>query len=134
VWADLAGELRAASLAGLADTIPLNSCYVAPLPSDAAADRLAAWLNSSWIRAAARAGAVPAAGGYVRFTAGTVGALPLPPAVLDDQELLTLSHAARAGNWLQSDLDDITARHLDLSNGHRATLLRSLGPHAQNRR
>jgi hypothetical protein len=93
VWADLAGELRAASLAGLADTIPLNSCYVA-----------------------------------------RCRALPLPSAILDDQELLTLSHAARTGHWLQSDLDDITARHLDLSDGHRATLLRSLGPHAQNRR
>ena len=62
-------ELRAASLAGQSDTIPLNSCYVALVRSDAEADRLAAWLNSSWLRAAARAGAVPAAGGCARFTA-----------------------------------------------------------------
>ena len=50
VWADLARGLRAASLTGMPDTIPLNTCYVAPMQSDAEADRLAAWLNSSWLR------------------------------------------------------------------------------------
>ena len=115
------------------DTIPLNSCYVAPANSDAEADRIAAWLNSSWLRAAARAGAVPAAGGCARYTASTVGALPLPPAVLSDDDLSTLTHSARNGGRVQADLDDIAARHLDLGAPHRAALLGSLGRGSEDR-
>jgi hypothetical protein len=133
VWADLAHRLRAASLTGLHDTIPLNSCYVAPARNDAEADRIAAWLNSSWLRAAARAGAVPAAGGCARYTAGTVGALPLPPGVLSDDDLSTLTRSGRAGGQVQADLDDIAARHLDLAASHRAALLGSLGGRADDR-
>jgi hypothetical protein len=133
VWADLAHRLRAASLTGLHDTIPLNSCYVAPARSDAEADRIAAWLNSSWLRVAARAGAVPAAGGCARYTAGTVGALPLPPGVLSDDDLSTLTRSGRAGGQVQADLDDIAARHLDLAASHRAALLGSLGGRADDR-
>jgi hypothetical protein len=133
VWADLARELRAASLAAMPDTIPLNSCYVAPANSDAEADRIAAWLNSSWLRAAARAGAVPAAGGCARYTASTVGALPLPPAVLSDDDLSTLTHSARNGGRVQADLDDIAARHLDLGAPHRTALLGSLGRGSEDR-
>ncbi|MGH7580667.1 MAG: hypothetical protein ACREM9_10880, partial [Gemmatimonadales bacterium] len=133
VWADLARELRAASLSGQADTIPLNSCYVALLKSDAEADRLAAWLNSSWLRAAARAGAVPAAGGCARYTANTVGALPLPEAVLADADLSTLTRSARDGARVQDDLDDIAARHLGLNAADRAALLGSLDRHSKDR-
>ena len=133
VWADLARELRAASLTGLHDTIPLNSCYVAPARSDVQADRIAAWLNSSWLRAAARAGAVPAAGGCARFTAGTVGALPLPPSVLSDDDLSTLTRSGRDGGRVQAELDDIAARHLDLAASHRAALLGSLGGRPDDR-
>jgi hypothetical protein len=126
IWADLARELRAASLAGQADAIPLNSCYVATVDSPHAADRLAAWLNSSWLRAAARAGAMPAAGGCARYTATTVGALPLPAAVLDDDDLSSLTRSARDGGRVQDDLDDIAARHLGLSAAQRSALLASL--------
>jgi hypothetical protein len=133
VWADLARGLRAASLTGFPDIIPLNSCYVAPAKSDAEADRIAAWLNSSWIRAVARAGAVPAAGGCARYTAATVGALPLPPGVLSDGDLSTLTHSARNGGRVQADLDDIAARHLDLGGSQRAALLESLGGRAEDR-
>jgi hypothetical protein len=133
VWADLARELRAAALTGLPDTIPLNSCYVAPASNDAEADRIAAWLNSSWIRAAARAGAVPAAGGCARYTAGTVGALPLPPGVLSDHDLSTLTLSARNGGRVQADLDDIAARHLDLGPSQRTALLGSLAGRAEDR-
>jgi len=133
VWADLARGLRAASLSGLHDTIPLNSCYVAVMGSDAEADRLAAWLNSSWLRAAARAGAVPAAGGCARYTAGTVGALPLPAGVLSDDDLSTLTRSARNGGRVQADLDDITARHLGLGATHRTALLGSLDGRAEDR-
>jgi hypothetical protein len=133
VWADLARELRAASLTGLRDTIPLNSCYVAPVSTDAEADRIAAWLNSSWIRAAARAGAVPAAGGCARYSAGTVGALPLPPSVLGDGDLSTLTRLARDGGRVQAELDDLVARHLGLGASQRAVLLGSLGGGAEDR-
>jgi hypothetical protein len=133
IWADLARDLRAVSLAGRADTIPLNSCYVAPARSDAEADRIAAWLNSSWMRAAARAAAVPAAGGCARYTAATVGALPLPLTVLADADLLTIARRARTGRGVQTDLDDITAAHLDLDTSRRAALLRALGGSAEDR-
>jgi hypothetical protein len=134
VWADLASGLRAASLAGLPDTIPLNSCYVALTGSDAEADRLAAWLNSSWLRAAARTGAVPAAGGCTRYTAATVGALPLPASALADGDLSALNCLAREGGQVQSELDDIVAGHLGLSGAHRAALLGSLVGSADDRR
>ena len=131
VWADLASDLRAASLTGQPDTIPLNSCYVAVLRSDVEADRLAAWLNGSLLRAAARAGAMPAAGGCHRFSAAAVGAVPLPAGVLQDADLSTLAALAKAGKPVQADLDDATSRHLDLSPAHRTALLGSLdgAPH-----
>ncbi len=133
VWADLSSRLRAASLSGLPEIIPLNSCYVGLATSDAAADRLAAWLNSSWLRAAARAAAVPAAGGCARYTAATVGALPLPTAVLADDDLSTLNRLARDGGRVQADLDDIAAKHLCLGPAHRAALLGTLDGRAENR-
>ncbi len=132
-WADLAPGLRAVSLSGLPDIIPLNSCYVAQLPSDAQADRLAAWLNTSWIRAAARAGAVPAAGGCARYSAATVGALPLPVGVLTDDDLTTLARSARDGGRVQAELDDITARYLGLDASRRSALLGSLERGAEHR-
>jgi hypothetical protein len=132
-WADLAAGLRAVSLSGLPDIIPLNSCYVAQLPSDAQADRLAAWLNTSWIRAAARAGAVPAAGGCARYSAATVGALPLPVGVLTDDDLTTLARSARDGGRVQAELDDITARYLGLDASRRSALLGSLERGAEHR-
>ena len=133
VWADLASDLRAASLTGQPDTIPLNSCYVAVLRRDVESDRLAAWLNGSLLRAAARAGAMPAAGGCFRFSAATVGALPLPDGVLQDADLSSLTRLAVAGKPVQADLDDATSRHLDLSPAHRTALLDSLDGAADRR-
>ena len=132
-WADLAAQLRAVSLAGMADTVPLNSCYVAVARSDAEADRLAAWLNSSWIRAAARESAVPAAGGCARYTAATVGALPLPTSVLADPDLSTIARLARQGRQVQAELDDLAAGHLSLGDAHRAALLAALDGRAHHR-
>ena len=132
-WADLARVLRAVSLGALPDTVPLNSCYVALVRSDAEAGRLAAWLNSSWMRAAARAGAVPAAGSCSRYTAGTVGRLPLPSGVLADPDLSTFARLAGQGRPVQADLDDITARHLSLNQSSRRTLLASLAGCAEDR-
>jgi len=124
VWADLARALTAAPLTSGADLerIPLNSCYVASARSVAEADRLAAWLNSTWLRAAARLRAVPAAGGFARFNAGTVAALPLPPAVCADPELARLARAARLGAEVQEELDEVAAGHLNLSSAARRAL------------
>jgi hypothetical protein len=133
VWADLARDLRAVSLAGMSDTIPLNSCYVAVARNDLEADRVAAWLNSSWLRAAARAEAVPAAGGCSRYTAATVGGLPLPASALADPDLANLASLAAEGGRVQADLDDLTARHLSLSDAHRRALLAALDGGAEDR-
>lgn len=133
VWADLARVLRAVALTGMPETVPLNSCYVALARSDLEAERLAAWLNCSWMRAAARACAVPAAGGCSRYTAATVGVLPLPASALADPDLSTLARLAGTGRDLQADLDDITARHLSLRQAHRAALLATLDGRAEHR-
>jgi hypothetical protein len=133
VWADLARVLRAVSLSAMRETVPLNSCYVALARTDLEADRLAAWLNCSWLRATAWAGAVPAAGGCSRYTAATVGALPLPDTTLADPDLSTIARLAADGHAVQPDLDDVTARHLSLAETHRRTLLAALRGSAEDR-
>jgi hypothetical protein len=117
VWADLSRNLAAAALTDRNDRglIPLNTCYVAVVDSGAEAECLVSWLNCSWIRAAARLSAVPAASGFARFAGATIGALPLPPGVLRDSQLERIAIAARAGTRVQDELDDLTARHLGLS-------------------
>jgi hypothetical protein len=134
VWSDLATTLTAAALTAGDDRrlIPLNTCYVTAAETGAEAERLAAWLNSTWIRAAARLGAVPAASGFVRFDAGTIEALPLPGTVLSDPRLDALSLRARRGEDVQHELDDLAASHLGLGAGEQDALRRvvatSAGP------
>lgn len=130
IWADLARHLAAVPLTGARDRayIPLNTCYVVAATSAMEAERLAAWLNSTWIRIAARAAAPPASGGFARFNAAVIGALPLPAAALQDPELTELADAARAGHEVQASLDARVASHLGLSTRVQ-TALRSL-PHA----
>lgn len=117
VWADLARRLNAAALTAQYDLerIPLNSCYVAPARSAVEAQALAAWLNSTWVGAAARLGAVPAAGGFARFNANVVARLPLPDSALADPRLIELARAGRSGRAVQEDVDELVARHLGLS-------------------
>jgi hypothetical protein len=117
VWADLARRLTALALtdASAEQCVPLNSCYVVVVPDAETAHRLAAWLNCTWIRAIARLGATVASGGYARFSAATVGAVPLPPAPLADPTLGELARAAAAGAQIQADLDDHTALLLGLT-------------------
>jgi len=124
VWSDLARRLTAVALTGRcgAARIPLNTCYVAPTHSSEEAERLAAWLNASCTRALARLGAVPASGGFHRFSATAVARLPLPEAALDDAELSALARAGRRGEDIQEALDDAVARHLDLTPRDRAAL------------
>lgn len=135
VWADVARRLSAAALTAPADEelVPLNSCYVAPARSAKEAERLAAWLNASWLRMVARAAAVPASGGYARFGAATVGGLPLPATVLDDGRLDPLARRGRAGADVQVELDDIAAEHLGLAPALRSALRRVAAERADHR-
>jgi hypothetical protein len=119
-WGDLARRLEA-TLVPDADVIPINSCYVAALPSAMAAKALTAWLNCTWIRALARLRAEPAAGGAARFGARTVGAVPLPSAVLRLPDLAAMTDAA-ATRDVQADLDECSADLLDLTHDDRAAL------------
>jgi len=117
VWPDLSRQLKAAALTSRADTecIPLNTCYVASVATVLQARALAAWLNSTWVRAVAMLGAVPAANGFFRFNAGVVKALPLPPAALRDRDLAQLALDGQAGKLVAGELDAAVARHLTLS-------------------
>jgi hypothetical protein len=116
VWPDLAPCLAAAALTGHQSDrfMPLNSCYLTSVPDAPTALRLCAWLNSTWIRAAAAAVADPAAGRFRRFNARVVEGLPLPAAVLADAELLALGERERAGHHDQAALDACAARLLEL--------------------
>jgi Eco57I restriction-modification methylase len=129
IWSDLARQLTAAALTGRRDVrrVPLNSCYVAPVSSARQAHALTAWLNSTWIRAVATIGAVPASGGFSRFNARIVNQLPLPHPVLIDPALCELGRAARAGAPVQQALDELVGEHLELSIGARKALRAALG-------
>lgn len=124
VWADLARRLTAAHLTSRGDLqrIPLNTCYVAPVHSAQHAGALVAWLNSTWVRAVARLGAVPASSGFARFNARVVAQLPLPSTVLTDPELVRVARAGRSGMTVQDELDSLAARHLGLSSSAQSML------------
>jgi hypothetical protein len=124
VWPDLARHLSALALTGpsAAGVIPLNSCYVLPVPHRSAALALAAWLNSTWIRALARAVADAAAGGFARFNARVVADLPLPTTVLDDPRLPGIAERALGGHPVQEELDAVAAEHLAIPEQSRRIL------------
>ena len=136
VWADLARRLTACALTGGRDAglVPLNTCYVAPTRSEEEAERLAAWLNSTWVRAVARLGSVPAAGGFHRFTAAVVSRLPLPTSVLTDDRLLAAAKSGRDAEPTQEALDDLAAGHLALSTRDRTALARLVASGTTHRR
>ncbi|HXG44783.1 MAG TPA: N-6 DNA methylase [Gemmatimonadales bacterium] len=136
IWADLARRLMAVALTGpdAAQLLPLNTCYVAALDRAEAALALAAWLNSTWLRAAARAGADPAASGYARFNARVVAELPLPDNVLSDPGLAALARRGAAAP-VQEEVDEHCARLLGLTPAARAALAAVPGVrHAPDRR
>jgi hypothetical protein len=135
-WSDLARRLAAVALIRRRELelIPLNSCYLATLPDADRGLALAAWLNSTWIRAAARATAVPASGGYARFNVEVVGRLPLAETALTDGELIQLSRAGRSGIDIQDELDAVVAKHLALSSSAQRTLRDLLVGTASDRR
>jgi hypothetical protein len=129
IWADLAPRLQAAPLSGpSADRlIPLNSCYVCPVPDAATAHRLSAWLNCTWIRAVAALTSDPASGGFRRFNARVVGEVPLPEGVLSDRTLQSLAQSGRAGTLSQESLDDHCNRYLGLAATDRDALTGVVG-------
>ncbi len=108
VWSDLARQLVAAALTTRNDLhqIPLNSCYVATMKSVVEAERLTACLNSTWLRAAARLGAVPAASGFARFNAQTIARLPLPQLGLRRPRPYAARPGGAAGALVQEELDE----------------------------
>jgi hypothetical protein len=124
VWPDVARRLSALALSGSGggDPIPLNSCYVLPVKSRSHALALAAWLNSTWIRAIARAVAEAAASGFARFNARIVNDLPLPASVLDDPRLIALAERGSLGEEIQEELDAVAAQHLALAPRSRRVL------------
>jgi hypothetical protein len=78
VWPDLARRLVAAVPAPAG--VPLNTVYGIATRTLDDAHALAALLNSRWLSALAALHADPARGGFRRFNAGIVRALPIPPA------------------------------------------------------
>lgn len=118
VWADLARELTAVVPAD--DTIALNSCYLTSTSSRTRADAVAAWMNSTWIGALSRIGAPPATGGFFRFPASVIAALPAPPT--DDAELARLGAAGARGEEVQESIDERVAVLLGLGRAERAQL------------
>ncbi|HWN18686.1 MAG TPA: N-6 DNA methylase [Gemmatimonadales bacterium] len=136
VWPDLARRLTAAALTTGSERyqIPLNSCYVVTTKSAVEAERLAVCLNSTWLRAVARLGAVPAAGGFARFNARTIARLPLPGSVLADSALTRFAGLGRTGALIQGELDAALAVHLNLSGRARNALRAVVDGAARHRR
>jgi len=132
VWSDLARRLEAAPLIGKcgAELIPLNSCYLIPARGAATAVRLAAWLNCTWCRVLAAAIADPASGGFFRFNARVVSALPCPPELPEHTGLLDLGRLGLNGELTQESLDDCCADLLALSPDERAALSELAGARA----
>jgi hypothetical protein len=122
-WADVARRLEAVAIP--AGVVPLNSCYFAIAPDRATLLALTAWLNSTWLRALASLGADPARGGFARFNARTVGALPWAPGAGGDPGLIEAALAAERTSEVPDaipEIDAIVADHLGLGRRERRLL------------
>jgi hypothetical protein len=118
-WPDLARRISAVVPDGA--VVPLNTLYGVVTRGPADAHALAAWLNARWLTALARLDADPARGGFRRFNARVVGALPVPERQGDGWTRLAGLGAARRTD------DDLVARMLELDAADR----RALEPLAQ---
>jgi hypothetical protein len=119
VWRDIAPRVEAALLhrSAACDPIPLNTCYGVAAPDEATGALLVAFLNSRLIRSLAAATAERASGGAYRFSATTIGALPLPSdfACRSCRTLESIGReAARGEPHDADDLDAHAARALGL--------------------
>ncbi len=128
VWRDLARTIAAAALTGpgAAALVPLNTCYCVRACGSAEAHALSAWLNSTWLRGIARATAAPAAGGFSRYSAGTIAALPIP-AEAADRELAAAGADAAAGQAAQERIDRRVSVLLTLTGVERDVLAAAAG-------
>ena len=117
VWRDIARHPCAVMLDRTegADSLPLNSCYVAPFADAESALAATAVLNSTWAAALASVTADEARGGYRRINARVVGGIPV---VANAEALCTLASlstdAQRSRRVSQSNLDEAVAQALAL--------------------
>jgi len=128
VWSDIARRLGAAVVEeSAADSVPLNTCYVAAFPDRESALVACAVLNSSWATALAGVLADEARGGYRRFNARVVGSIPLPTAGLAFDRLVRLAFDAHRGSDVPTaQLDHAVAQALGLSGSVQAALRAAL--------
>jgi hypothetical protein len=137
VWHDLAETLRAVLLPPTVRTpfgddrppVALNTIYLLETATESEALALAAFLNSTPIRAFAAAIAERAKDAHFRFFAWTVAQIPAPAVLRTGAAALriaSLSEAAHAAGRISADeqreLDDIVARAFGLSARDRAAL------------
>jgi len=131
IWRDIAFRLEAVALRrdDPEAPVPLNTCYGVAVPDAYTAHWLSAYLNSAAARNVAASLAERASGGAYRFSAGTVGALPLPPCFESHHVrcLAEIAATAAAGEaWDSHDLDAHALLALDLA-PETASLLAYLG-------
>ncbi len=105
IWPDLARRLRA--VVPSAESVPLNTVYGIATRDDDDAHALAALFNSRWISALAALVADPARGGFRRFNARVIAALPAP------QGETAWARLATAGRN-HGQTDDLVAELLEL--------------------
>src|SRR5438067_13185713 len=124
IWPDLARRL--AAVVPASGLVPLNTVYGIATRTADDAHALAALFNSRWLTALARLVADPARGGFRRFNARVVRALPVPPAEAPAWRAL-----AAAGSRGATD-DDAVAElyHLDASDRRALAPLAPLAPPA----
>jgi len=116
LWPDLARQLVAVVPAP--DIVPLNTVYGIATRTTEDAHALAALLNSRWCTALARLTADPARGGFRRFNARVVGALPLP--LVDEGSWASLADLGRR----REPADALAAELYHLDAGDRRVLAR----------
>ena len=131
VWADIARRLRAIVVDEvLPEAVPLNTCYVASFRERETALAAAAVLNSSWASALALLRADEARGGYRRFNASVVGAIPLPIDRSGYSPLANLSRNAHHGTHVSiAQLDRAVADAFALPGTVQADLRRLVDHH-----
>jgi Eco57I restriction-modification methylase/MmeI, helicase spacer domain len=131
VWPDIARRPRAVVLETCTakGAAPLNSCYVASLPSRRIALVVAGVLNSTWAQILTHLIADEANGGYRRINARVVGSMPIPTG---GNASVVAEHALQAHHGhavSQHDLDEAVAAALALTPPTRERLRRFARDH-----
>jgi hypothetical protein len=116
LWPDLARRL--AAVVPPPAVVPLNTIYGVATRAADDAYALAALLNTRWLTALARLHADPARGGFRRFNARVVAALPAPRA--DSPAWATLAQLGRGS----APADEVVGDALELERADRRVLER----------